>query len=109
MHHAYTKNWFDRMGLVSLLDTINASILCHEPPDAERHVHVLWEDGRSDPASCPIRSKTASRGTPDCTTKAAFYRVSAYRPHRGWTCSVTKDISTKRNASALQRTLRLRQ
>jgi hypothetical protein len=29
--------------------------LFHEPPDAERHVRVVWEDGGSDPASYPIR------------------------------------------------------
>jgi len=44
MNAAYPKSWFDRMGLVSLLETGNASCLLHEPPDAERHVR--WCGGR---------------------------------------------------------------
>ena len=32
----------------------DASSLFHEPPDAERHVRVVWEDGGSNPASYPI-------------------------------------------------------
>jgi RNA-directed DNA polymerase len=40
MNAAYPKSWFDRMGLVSLLEARQRLHLLHEPPDAERH--VLW-------------------------------------------------------------------
>ena len=44
MNAAYPKSWFDRMGLVSLLETQRRFSPFHEPPDAEPHVR--WCGGR---------------------------------------------------------------
>ena len=38
MNHAFPKSFFDRLGLVSLLDTMRRFQCVHEPPDAEPHV-----------------------------------------------------------------------
>ena len=52
---AYPKSWFDRLGLVSLLDNLNsASRLLHLTAGCGTARPVVWEDGGGDPASYPI-------------------------------------------------------
>ena len=38
MHAAFPKSWFDQLGLVSLLDTVQRLRAFHEPPYADPHV-----------------------------------------------------------------------
>jgi hypothetical protein len=39
----------------------SASSRFHEPPDAEPHIRLVWEDGGSNPASYPITLFTGQR------------------------------------------------
>ena len=55
MNRAYPKSWFDRMGLVSLLDThrhFQSVSSNRRMPNGTSG--VVWEDGRSNPASYQI-------------------------------------------------------
>src|SRR5271157_3693728 len=60
MNAAYPQSWFDRMGLVSLLDTQRRFSLVSGTAGCGTARPVVWEDGGGNPASYPIAASNPS-------------------------------------------------
>jgi RNA-directed DNA polymerase len=55
MNRAFPKSFFDRLGLVSLLDTMRRLQCVQRTAGCGTARPVVWEDGGGDPASYPMR------------------------------------------------------
>ncbi len=49
MNQAQPRKWFDRLGLISVLDTVRCLVVLHEPPWYGTVCPVVWEGAGGDP------------------------------------------------------------
>jgi hypothetical protein len=62
MNHAFPKTWFDRMGLVSLLDTQRRFPSISRTAGCGTARRVVWEDGGGDPPPTQSTENQRLRG-----------------------------------------------